>query len=372
MKRLYIVSGHYFDFDQKKPTIGGVQTYITDLVPIFKNNGFEKITIFVADKDLRSYECMDYKIVSYNLVEDKTFFENLARFVKDHIEEPDDLVLYDTDERLPSKFYFKNLVALQHGICWDIPYETRHSLARMVLARALKTYKRVLKYQYTKALVCVDYNFVNWYRTQVDCVKTKLFVIPNNTRIAPLLTKDNDKLNIMFARRLCWYRGTRVFLDAIKKILAEYSNITVTVAGDGPDEELMHKELDKYDNVNFIKYKSDESLQIHSDKHIAIVPTVGSEGTSLSLLEAMSAQCAVVATNVGGMTNIILDGYNGLFANAGDSQDLYVKIKRLLDNPELMKSIASKGYESVKMSFSHERWEADWNNAIYSIKKLLD
>lgn len=372
MKRLYIVSGRYFDFDHKRPTIGGVQTYITDLVPIFRNNGFDDITIFVADKELRTYECHSYKIVSYNIEEDKDFFENLASFTRNHIKDSNDLVLYDTDERLPSKRYFKNLIALQHGICWDIPYHTNHSLVRMVLSRALKTYRRVKKYQYTKALVCVDYNFVNWYRTQVDAVKTKLFVIPNNTRIAPQYNKETETTNIIFARRLCWYRGTTVFVNAIKRILSEYTNITVTVAGDGPDEVLMHQELDIYNNVYFIKYRSDESLEIHADKHIAIVPTVGSEGTSLSLLEAMSAQCAVIATNVGGMTNIILDGYNGLYTNAGDSQDLYLKIKKLLDNPVLRNSISVKGYETVKESFSRDRWVSDWNDTIKSIKTIID
>lgn len=372
MQRLYIVSGNFYDFDNLRPTIGGIQTYILELIPIFINNGFDDITVFVNDKYLRTQEEPLYKIVSYNIEEGADFTKKLASFVKSHIKDPLDLVLYDTDERLPQGPYFNNLIALQHGVCWDIPYKTTHSITRMVLSRALRAYKRVRKYSYVKALICVDYNFVNWYRTQVDYVKTKLFVIPNNTRIAPVYHKDSKCINIIFARRLCWYRGTKVFCNAIIRILEEFSNINVVVAGEGPDEQWLHEQLDGYKNVRFIKYKSSDSLFIHEDKHIAIVPTIGSEGTSLSLLEAMSAQCAVIASNVGGMTNIVLDGYNGLLVEPENAQDLYTKIKMLLTHKEIMEELATNAYNTVKKAFSHERWESEWNGVVEEIKTILE
>jgi len=108
-------------------------------------------------------------------------------------------------------------------------------------------------------------------------------------------------------------------------------------------------------------------LEIHKDKHIAVVPTVGSEGTSLSLLEAMSAQCAVVCTNVGGITNIVLNNYNGKIVNAGDVDQLYQAIKELIDNPESRERLAKTGYETVKYAFSYERWVNQWSEVIKNI-----
>lgn len=116
----------------------------------------------------------------------------------------------------------------------------------------------------------------------------------------------------------------------------------------------MRDKLAAFNNVSFISYKSSESLDIHADKHIAVVPTIGSEGTSLSLLEAMSAQCAVIASNVGGMTNIILDDFNGLMVNAGDSLDLYRAMKRLIDNPTVMNRLSENAYKTVKQAFSYD------------------
>ncbi|MBO7309866.1 MAG: glycosyltransferase family 4 protein, partial [Clostridia bacterium] len=189
----------------------------------------------------------------------------------------------------------------------------------------------------------------------------------NYTNIADKFDKPADKLRVIFARRLFDYRGTRVFTNAIKRILDEGYDINVTVAGSGPDENWMHEQLDSYISVSFIKYQSHESLDIHKDKHIAVVPTIGSEGTSLSLLEAMSAQCAVVCTNVGGMTNIVLDGHNGLIVNSGSVDQLYEAIKRLLDDEALRIKLSNNAYQSVIDSFSYEKWAEQWKKLLTEI-----
>ena len=93
------------------------------------------------------------------------------------------------------------------------------------------------------------------------------------------------------------------------------------------------------------------------------MPTVGSEGTSLSLLEAMAAGCAVICSNVGGMTNIILDGYNGLMVNP-DENSFYEGICELIDNNELREEIASNGKKTVEKAFSLDRWNKKWKTTI--------
>ena len=82
----------------------------------------------------------------------------------------------------------------------------------------------------------------------------------------------------------------------------------------------------------------------------------------------MSAQCAVIASNVGGMTNIILDNYNGLMVNAGDAEDLYLAIKRLLDNIDDRRRLSLKAYETVKLAFSYERWVEKWTQVLNSVE----
>ena len=77
----------------------------------------------------------------------------------------------------------------------------------------------------------------------------------------------------------------------------------------------------------------------------------------------MAAECAVVCTNVGGMTNIVIDGYNGLMVNP-DVEELYRALSRLVTDADLRTRVAENGFESVKGGFSLEQWENKWTNVL--------
>lgn len=353
---------NFFDFNSNKPTIGGVQTYLKDLIDVLVGLNIKPI-VYQLGSDDRDASLANYEVRQYNVKD----ISALIGQIKDCANTADDLLIYGSDTLIVPNDGFQHSIGIQHGISWDIPVNTNHSILRYIAATAWQTYKTIKRINNVKCLVCVDYNFQNWYRTQVDHDRTFLTVIPNYTHIGPVLQKNAESINIIFARRFFPYRGTRVFTQAIKRILREYSNVNVTIAGSGPDEEWMKIELQGIDHVVFTAYSSEDSLKIHADKHIAVVPTVGSEGTSLSLLEAMSAQCAVVASDVGGITNILIDGYNGLIVKAGDSDQLYIAIKRLIDNPQEREQLAMAGHSTVFHGFSHEKWVNSWKNVINHI-----
>ena len=152
----------------------------------------------------------------------------------------------------------------------------------------------------------------------------------------------------------------------MERILSEKDNVRVTFAGTGPDEEWLKCKFENNPNVSFTQYSSEDSLEFHSKFDIAVVPTTGSEGTSLSLLEAMSAHCAVVCTNVGGMTNIVIDGYNGLMV-IPEEKELYRAIKRVIEDGQLRHTLANRGYETVVNSFSVSIWESKWTELLKSL-----
>lgn len=371
MKNVDIIYSRYLAEDNQTKTIGGVQTYITDLCEVITEMGGKVRIVQFSKNDFRCDLSENVSVAGF-VVKGKTTGIRSQRLYDAAVKSRDEentLTIFATDTIIPPKVS-GTCLAIQHGIFWDIPRNCEHSLIRQVASRAVSAYRIVKRLTNVQTVVCVDYNFLNWYRTQANRVAGYVSVIPNYTRIALKNSKPEDKVNIIFARRLFDYRGTRVFTQAVKRILDAYKNVTVTVAGSGPDEEWMKRQLQQYDNVAFIHYESHESLDIHADKHIAVVPTVGSEGTSLSLLEAMSAQCAVVCTNVGGMTNIVLDGYNGLMVNAGSADQLYEAMRKLVADKDMRNAIAQKGYETANCCFSYEKWKAKWTEIFQN--KLTD
>lgn len=363
-----IICKQHFNFQRKCIALGGVDTYIHDL----------SITLASAGYEVRIYQESDVKtIYDYNGVKIVGTGKRSNRGVNKYllhetdVDASKDILIFSTDYLIvPTPF--KNVIAIQHGVAWDITKSSRVTDCANVLSivkGAIRSTKKYLRYKHCSHLVCVDYNFINWYRTQIAYIGMKLSIIPNYSKIPESLDRkcmDNPK--IIFARRLVEYRGTRIFTYALQKVFKVYPTVEITIAGEGPEKCWMMEQLGKNRNVHFISYSPEESLTIHQCHDIAVVPTCGSEGTSLSLLEAMAAGCAVIASNVGGMTNIILDGYNGLMISP-DVDELAMALLRLIDDIALRTRIAQKGRETVIESFSFEKWKTKWLQLIEEISK---
>lgn len=362
MGSVYLLYSKYYDIEQGKPTVGGIQTYITTLSELCRDLGHDVYVVQRgnADKEI----CFKHiRIIQFRASNNVDFEKGIRERLLPKVNLYGDLFIYATDTIIFKKIIFPNSIAIQHGIYWDVSRDKHQNPIHVLLAKSVRAYRNIKQLKQVKQVICVDHNFVNWMRTQIDYPVNNFKVIPNYAEIAPICPKPQGVINIIFARRLYTYRGTRIFTESIIRLLQEGVNINVTIAGTGQDEQWMKQRLGQFKNVTFITYESQESLKIHADKHIAVIPTLGSEGTSLSLLEAMSAQCAVICTNVGGMTNIVIDGYNGVMISP-DVEELYVAIKLLVENSKLREEYAAKAYETVLNGFPIDKWKAQWKNVI--------
>lgn len=354
--------------EKNEVIIGGVQTYITDLCQVCLELDIKVRIIQFSKKDFVYVMPNGVKCFGFCVSEKKAKKRIEALYDKSVMtrDSENTITLFADNNTIPRKVKEKGL-AIQHGISWDVPEARERFWLKQLLSRMRRITELKQRMDNIDTLICVDYNFVNWYRTQVDIVKNEMKIIPNYTKIMPPTNKPDNVVNIIFARRLFDCRGTRVFTSAIKMVLENNSNVYVTIAGSGPDEQFMKDNLSSFSNVIFTKYESYESLDIHKTQHIAVVPSIGSEGTSLSLLEAMSAQCAVVCTDIGGLTNIVLDGFNGKMVEAGSVEQLYEAIKFLIENADERQRLAENGYQTVKSAFSKEKWVQSWKRVFEAI-----
>lgn len=369
-KCLKIINMRYLDYEGKQITVGGVQTYITNLAKVAKELEMNVEVFQFAEKDF---------VVQYNgitvhgvkTVMKQNFNKKSLLLYKHCVKsyDPDrDILLFGTDIMIP-KFKVEYAIAIQHGIGWDIESDEPCSRFQNVICMLRQFRRSLIRTKCAsnvRKMICVDYNYINWYRTQILHREMDYQVIPNFTEIpAENLSKFDTEgdISIIFARRLVKYRGTRLFADAIEKLLEEFNNLQITFAGDGPEENYLKNKFKSNANVRFITYNSEESLYIHENKHIAVIPTVGSEGTSLSLLEAMASTCAVLCTNVGGMTNIVIDNFNGTMINP-DAGQLYFALKKMIEDAEYRKNIAHEAYRTVQKGFSFDVWKEKWKKVL--------
>lgn len=368
-----LIYQNFMTQDGKKMSIGGIQTYMLNLAEVAQSIGYSVKVYQLAGT---TFECQfnGIEVRGYSYTGKKAPQYLLSKCMTEFNSEEDILIF--ACESYACKTKGIKCIAIQHGIIWDKPVRVGCNKALFLadyVYQAMKDWKVIRRVERVNHLICVDYNFLNWYRASVAYPRLHATVIPNFTEIADKeLIKKHDKaktIKILFARRFFGYRGTRIFGEAAIRILRAHKNIEIILAGSGPDEQWLRNQFSGWNNVSFITYESSESLKVHADIHIAVIPTVGSEGTSLSLLEAMSAQCAVICTNVGGMTNIVIDHYNGLMINP-DEAALYQAMDELINNDELRCSLAEKAYDTVVAAFSRDAWQTKWKKILNEYKGL--
>lgn len=358
----HILYVNYLTPDGERLTVGGIQTYITNLSELLREMGYN---VKIYQRGSKRFQTSLSKNAIFGVPGSspraKSIGQELFNECRKHFDKDNDILIFGSDDYICGTDGIP-FIAIQHGITWDIPQDWNKVYG--LLKKFYRGYLVINRVEKSSLLVCVDNNFINWYRAFVTKPAVKMINIPNFSEIAPEYEKPNDgKVRIMFARRFFPYRGTRIFAEAVKRLLSEFDNVEITFAGEGPDGKWLKEQFENDSNVKFITYSSEDSLKVHADKDIAVVPTLGSEGTSLSLLEAMSCQCAVVCTNVGGMTDLVLNGYNGFIVNP-DVESIYQSLRNLIEDSSLRRTFASNGYLIVKECFSKAKWLARWRGVI--------
>lgn len=376
MKRIHIIYSQFYDFDGKVLKIGGVETYLRNLMNLYSA---DEVQFYIYQYSNNRFEKRDENVTIIGVISTKKKGRevNLRRWdlliseAEKNADVNNDILVFGADYCI-CKNNFKKSIAIQHGIGWDYWSENEKNsgtLSSMIYftGNFLRAWNKIRKYGLCNKIVCVDYNFLNWFRTFSLNGDKKLLVIPNFS-VIPKFEKHNknEVVSIIFARRFETYRGTRVMAKAVENLLADGEKINVCFAGEGSDEIWLHNMFDKYDCVKFDKFHPNESIKYHQGYDIAVVPSTASEGTSLSLLEAMAAGCAVICSDVGGLTNIIIDNYNGIMIRATEA-NLTKALRRLCRDKELRVRLSKCGYETVSKSFSFELWRSKWRELLDSM-----
>ena len=158
-------------------------------------------------------------------------------------------------------------------------------------------------------------------------------------------------------------KGHGILIEAYGRVAELYPGSVCLLAGDGTLKaglKKMVKQLHLQDYFIFLGERNDisEILQI-SD--LIVLPSLN-EGLGLALIEALSAGKPVVASNVGGVAEIIINNKNGLLVPAGNPEKLSAAINTILGNPALARKFGNFGKIWAKKHFSEEKMRLSWLN----------
>jgi glycosyltransferase involved in cell wall biosynthesis len=192
-------------------------------------------------------------------------------------------------------------------------------------------------------------------------------VIPNPVSTQPFdsigkFHSGDFRFHVLFIGRLERRKGAELLCASIKDILDINDHIHITIAGETEmnDADGYHNaiervlDLEQRQRVWFLGSVDRNNLFIlYCRSSILLAPSLF-ENAPYSILEAMSAMLPVVASDSGGIPEIITHGQNGLLFENGNTASMVECIRKLYEQRELGARLAENGYNTVKTTFSPE------------------
>jgi len=144
---------------------------------------------------------------------------------------------------------------------------------------------------------------------------------------------EKDQELIVYVGRLSPEKGLLTFLRSITLLK---SKVRVLIVGDGPQRNILEAFVkDNLTNVEFLGYvPTDKIWEIISSARVLVLPSECYEGFGRVIVEAYACGVPIVASNIGGIPEIVEDGVTGRLFVPGDPFDLAEKLEWILGLPE--------------------------------------
>jgi len=227
--------------------------------------------------------------------------------------------------------------------------------------------EKILSYK-TKKIICCS-NAVSEFIQKKERIKLeKISVIYNGVTVPKILSEQINQINkefflidsqkiIVTVASLTPNKGHSILIEAIPNIISEYNNVKFLFVGDGPcKKNLIEKAvfLKIIDRIVFTGVRRDV-YAILSIADIFVLPTIEREGLGISIIEAMSLGKPVVASKVGGILEVVVDGVNGLLVPPQNVKELYKAIITLLKDDKKCIEFGKAGYKEYEKKFKAEK-----------------
>lgn len=233
-----------------------------------------------------------------------------------------------------------------------------HSVPRML---SLPFYLPAL---FANKVVCVS-NFVKRKLLEILPVKnsTVIYNGVDTTFFAPKLQKKEN--TVLYVGALLKKKGIFTLL----KVAKDLKNIKFWIVGDGPERKRVEYFVKRYKNLRaFFKVSDEKLVNLYSLATLTVVPSEYPEALPLVPLESFSCGTPVIASNIGGLGEIVKK-LGGITFTPRNIESLKSKINYLLENDNERRKIAIRGRKKVKKFFDWkiiaEKYIREIRNANY-------
>ena len=360
---------------------GGVAKHVRELASILDKKGVD-VTIITNKPKKIIDKYHDIKIFRIDGVKDPVFNTNISplasKRMRECIEDFDVVHVHHAFSRL-------SLIGLSTASKFDIPtILTTHTVSFFPDYEYFWQFISYFYPRYRLAISKVDKivavsnaakKFISYFTNK------KVVVIPNGVFVdkfkprkksyARKKTGMNGNPIILYIGRLVPKKGLDTLITAMKRIVGKYPNAKLYIAGKGkllPFLKTMSSIFGIEKNVEFLGFVEENILPyIYNSADIFVLPSITGEAFGIVLIEAMASGLPIVASNVGGIAEVLENGKYGLMVKPGNSKELAKAIISVIENNELWNEIAKKGRNITEEKYA---WEKVTNDIIRIYKSV--
>lgn len=225
---------------------------------------------------------------------------------------------------------------------------------------ASKKKKLLIKKVYNKCSTIVALSDEWKYKLEGIVPESSIKVIENYSIIHDdaIIEKNNRKINnqILFLGEIGKRKGCYDIPEVIHKVVKEVPDVKFVLAGSGDVEEIKNLANKWKINSNIVFpgwIRGEEKDKLLRNSDVFFLPSYN-EGMPMAILDAMGYGLPIISTNVGGIPKIVINGKNGYYHDAGDTDGFANSIIEILKSEKRIKKYSIASYEIVKDRYSLE------------------
>ena len=364
--------------------VGGIARVVHDLSKRLIKDGHEVTVVTYKDGDLPEYEndkgVKVYRVENY-MIRPNNFIDWIMQLNFNMVAKASEIIrkegkfdvihahdwLVTTSAKTLKQAFGIPLVATIHAT-----EAGRNSGIHDEQQRYINDTEWLLTYEATE--VIVNSNFMKGHvQSLFGLPFDKINVVPNGINITNFngierdyefrrqYAMDNEKI-ILFMGRLVYEKGVQHLISAMPKILRNYHDAKLIVAGKGGMMDELRRQVDSMglsSKVYFTGYLNSKQVQkMYKCADVAVFPSTY-EPFGIVALEAMLAGVPTVVSDVGGLNEIVDHGINGMQAYAGNPNSIADSVLSILHDAKLSNNIAKNAKAKVKEDFNWNKIAQD-------------
>jgi glycosyltransferase involved in cell wall biosynthesis len=249
---------------------------------------------------------------------------------------------------LISKYLFgKKVVYHVHGGGFPVFYNKSDIFSKRLIRSFLAN---------ADVVICLSQSW-NYYFTTNLRIK-KLVILPNIIDLPEKISNivKSDITTFLFFGLICKEKGIFDLVKVIAGNKDKYKNKIKLLIGGNGEIQYLKELIQRYQIEEMVEFMgwvvNDEKKRVLNNSDVFILPSYN-EGVPISILEAMSYGKAIIATNVGGIPEIVKLNWNGLMIEPGKPDQIEQAIDSLLKNPKLIKEFGENSEQMVQKHLPH-------------------